>query len=157
MAVTVASPEGGANAHPNALLIERLYTALEARDPKAMAACYAENATFKDIAFRRNGREKIHQMWRLVCSKPVKSKIDEIVADDRKGHAHWVACYKFGRRERPVRNDTHAEFAFESGKIVEHVDHADPLAWSKQAYAGVVGEVLGRVGPLRRFGAWLKL
>src|SRR5688572_3374272 len=103
MAVTVASPEGGANAHPNALLIERLYTALEARDPKAMAACYADNATFEDIAFRRKGREEIYQMWRLVCSTKVCSKIDEISADNNnKGQADWVADYEFGRHKRDV-------------------------------------------------------
>jgi ketosteroid isomerase-like protein len=143
--------------HPNARTIERLYAALQARDPDAMAACYADDATFRDIAFDLRGRAAILRMWRLVCSKKVRNEITAIHADEQKGRAHWEAHYRFGKRNRPVHNVTDAEFTFRGGRIVAHVDHADALAWARQAYGPVVGEVLGRVGPLRRFGARLKL
>ncbi len=151
------SSRESSGSHANARTIERLYAALRARDGDAMAACYAERAKFRDIAFQLDGREAIRGMWRMVCSKQVDSTISEIKANADTGSAHWVACYRFGRHSRPVVNDTHAKFRFREGKITEHIDEADAYAWATQAYGLPLGHVLAVVGPLRRFGAGLKL
>ena len=79
--------------HPNARLIETLYSSLRDNQPDAAAACYADDAHFEDIAFRLDSRERILQMWRLVCSRKVGVTFDSVVADDRKGGANWVARY----------------------------------------------------------------
>lgn len=157
MAVSDSSSDGPTVAQSNARLIERFYAALQRQDPDAMAACYAEDATFKDIAFDLSGRDKIWEMWRMVCNKKVDSTIDGITADAQKGRAHWVARYPFGKNNRWVVNDTNAEFTFANGKIIEHIDHADPLKWARQAYAPPMGEILGRVELLRKAGARRKL
>ena len=82
-----------AAAETNRELIKRLYDALDRHDGEAMAACYAESATFSDPVFTdlRQGREK--DMWRMLCSRTEDLSVDasEIEATDTEGSAHWVA------------------------------------------------------------------
>ena len=49
----------GVAGHPNSVVIRRLYAALKAGDHRAAAACYADGATFEDIAFRLQGKAAI--------------------------------------------------------------------------------------------------
>ena len=46
-----------ADGHANALLIRRLYASLQARDHVEAAKCYADDASFEDIAFRPRKRD----------------------------------------------------------------------------------------------------
>jgi len=121
--------------HPNAQLIETLYTAIANRDAGAIAACYADDATFEDIAFRRHGRKQIHEMWRLVCHAKPKVTFGPVSADDWKGTGRWNADYMFGATStdpgRRVVNELTSEFTFRGGLIATHHDTCD---------AGRVGE-----------------
>ena len=154
--------------HPNAQRIETLYAALAKGDPDAAAACYAENAYFKDIAFRRRGRKKIHEMWRMVCHAKPKVTFESVTADDQRGSGCWTADYMFGKTDakpgrpakpgRHVVNNVTSEFTFRAdGLIVEHHDHCDPKAWARQAYPSPMSFFAGSVEPLRRLAAACKL
>jgi ketosteroid isomerase-like protein len=156
-AVSNSLSDGLSSEHPNARLIDEFYRALKDRDAEAMAACYVADARFEDLAFELYGREAIRQMWLLVCSKEVTSEIEGVAANDHKGRARWLAHYSFGERNRHVDNDTRAEFIFRDGRIAEQIDHADPLAWARQAFPFPLGEVIGRNERLRRCGARQKL
>ena len=120
--------------HPNARLIETLYASLRDNQPEVAAACYADDAHFEDIAFRLDSRERILQMWRLVCSRKVGVTFDSVVADDRKGGATWVAKYTMAKTHRKVTNATTSHFEFRDGLIVNHVDRCDAMAWATQAF-----------------------
>lgn len=149
--------------HPNARLIERLYTAIRNADAKAIEDCYAADGYFEDIAFRRRDREHIMEMWRLVChSKPeVTFDPNSISADERKGSGRWRAKYIYGKTAtkpgRPVDNTSTSEFAFRDGRIVRHYDRCDAMAWARQAYAFPKSLVAGSIAPLRRYVAGKKL
>jgi ketosteroid isomerase-like protein len=136
--------------HPNARLIETLYASLRDGQPKAAAACYAADARFEDIAFQLEGRGSVFQMWRFVCSRKVKVSFDSVVADDRKGHGHWVASYTISDSGRKVVNETTSRFGFRDGLIAEHVDTCDPMAWATQAYPFPKNLAAGLIAPLRR-------
>jgi hypothetical protein len=139
--------------HPNARLVETLYASLRDDQPNAAAACYASDAHFEDIAFRLDGRERILQMWRLVCGREVEVTFDSVVADDRRGRGHWVASYTVTENGRPVVNDITSKFAFRDGLIVNHLDRCDAMAWAAQAYPFPKNLAAGLIGPLRRYKA----
>src|SRR4051794_3210522 len=105
--------------HPNARQIETLYDGIRRGDLEAIAACYAENATFEDIAFRRDGREHIMEMWRMVChAEPIVTP-GPVAADDKIGSGHWHVKYTFGKTARkpgrPIDNTISSTFTFENG------------------------------------------
>ena len=85
--------------HPNALVIERLFAALNQHDATAMAACYREGKViFHDIAFHFEEKPGIHDMWRMI------SRRRKLHPGDREGHR----CYRSDgrsahRRHVPVR------------------------------------------------------
>jgi ketosteroid isomerase-like protein len=118
--------------HSNAQLIDRLYRGLSAHDPEAMAACYDENATFKDIAFYREGREQIREMWKFVTRpEPNLTCSFEIVsADDDKVVARLTDHYIFTDTGRKVDNAITSTFHFRDGYIIKHEDVCDPIAWA---------------------------
>jgi hypothetical protein len=141
--------------HPNARLIETLFSSLRDNKPDAAAACYAADAHFEDIAFRLDNREWILQMWRLVCSRKVGVTFDSVVADDQKGGANWVARYMMKRRK--VTNVTTSRFTFRNGLIVNHLDHCDAMAWANQAFPFPLNRAFGSLEWLRRYTADKKL
>lgn len=147
--------------HPNSQRIEALYAALAKGDPDAATACYADDAYFEDIAFRRHGCEQIHQMWRMVCHAKPMVTFWSAVADEQRGSGHWTADYMFGRTDakpgRRVVNNSTSAFTFRDGLIVEHRDHCDARAWARQAYIFPTSLVAGSIEPLRRFVAERKL
>jgi hypothetical protein len=104
--------------HPNARLIENLYAAIQKADPTAITACYADDAYFEDIAFRLRGRERIMEMWRLVChSRPeVTFDLNSISANEHKGSGRWRAKYCYGKTDsepgRRIDNTLTSEFDF---------------------------------------------
>ena len=150
-------------AHPNALRIAKLYTAIKARDEAATAACYHAKAHFRDIAFQRHGKQEIMEMWRLVFSAgtTVEFDVNAISADDHTGSGRWTAKYYFGRTGnnagRWVENPTSSSFVFDGGFIVEHHDDCDSMAWARQALPYPICLIVGSVAPLRRGLATLKL
>ena len=130
--------------HSNAALITRFYTALSRLDGAAMAACYADNASFSDPVFvDLKGREP-GKMWRMLCTrgKDMTVVFDGIEADDAIGKAHWVATYTFSGNK--VVNDIQARFTFKNGKIETHQDQFDLYLWMRQAL-GLKGVLLGRI------------
>ena len=130
--------------HSNAALITRFYTALSRLDGAAMAACYADNATFSDPVFVDLKGSEPGKMWRMLCARGNDMTVvfDGIEADDAIGKAHWVATYTFSGNK--VVNDIQARFTFKNGKIETHQDQFDLYLWMRQAL-GLKGVLLGRI------------
>jgi ketosteroid isomerase-like protein len=148
--------------HPNAQQIETLYAALAKGDANAAAACYADDAYFEDIAFRRHRRKEIHEMWRMVCYAEPEVSFGSVTADDRRGSGRWTAEYMFGKIDnppgRPVTNHSTSEFTFhDDGLIATHHDRCDAKAWARQAYPFPKSFLAGSIAPLRRLAAACKL
>jgi ketosteroid isomerase-like protein len=130
--------------HPNTELIERFYTAFQRRDAETMAACYADDVVFSDPVFGELHGDEARDMWRMLVARAQDFSLtfDSVVADDRIGHAQWVARYLFSQTGRAVVNRIDARFAFRDGRIVEHRDSFDLWLWMRQAL-GVKGTLLG--------------
>jgi len=141
---------GAAVPHPNAVLIERFYDALGRRDAASMIACYAPEVTFSDPVFRELDAAGVAAMWRMLCArgKDLAVVASDIDANDRSGHAHWVATYTYSATGRPVENRIDAEFSFREGRIVRHVDRFDLWRWLRQAI-GAKGALLGWLPPVQ--------
>ena len=139
--------------HSHTEVLTRLFTALDRHDHEAMAACYAENARFRDIAFKLQGRTRIHAMWHMICDGDIKTtfKIDEV--DDRTGFVTVVDDYTFRAKGRKVHNVIQSRFRFKDGSIVEQQDSCDSRQWASMAIGGVGGFLAGRIPRLRRRGS----
>jgi len=136
--------------HPNELLVERFYTAFNARDAETMAASYSNDATFEDPAFGRLSADEVRQMWRMLLGRAgpdLRAEFRDIHCDDGRGRAHWEAFYRFDGH--PVHNVIDAAFTFRDGLIVEHVDTFSWPRWAAQAL-GVPGRLLGRTSFLHK-------
>jgi hypothetical protein len=144
--------------HPNAILIERLFDALNRHDHEAMARCYHDKATFDDIAFHLRKKQRIHDMWRMICEgkSGITVQVTSIVADDRRGEARIIDKYRLDE-DHPITNPITSRFSFEAGQILSQVDDCDPLAWAQQAVGGTPGWILGRSPLLRSVMATVKL
>jgi ketosteroid isomerase-like protein len=129
--------------HPNAELLDRLYTSFRRRDAAAMAACYAPDATFADPIFAVNG-EGIGQMWAMLCERGRDLVLDwrDVDADDRSGRVHWEARYTFSLTSRPVHNRIDSTFTFRDGLIATQRDRFSLWRWSRMAL-GPKGAALG--------------
>lgn len=134
--------------HPNAALIERFYAALSARDAAAMESCYAEGARFSDPVFQSLDAAGVRAMWvtmwAMLCARAtdLTVEVSDIVADDARGSARWVATYTFSKTGRRVRNVIEARFEFRDGLIFRHADRFDLWRWSGMAL-GLKGWLLG--------------
>jgi limonene-1,2-epoxide hydrolase len=122
-----------------------------------MADCYHQDARFNDIAFDLHGRKEIRAMWRLICKTDIQATVESIVANDAQGQAKLVEVYTFSDTGRRVRNEITGHFKFKDGLIIEHRDICSPLSWARQAFGGLKGELVGRVGFLRRMKARKKI
>ncbi|MBK6825282.1 MAG: hypothetical protein IPG87_20760 [Saprospiraceae bacterium] len=78
----------------------------------------------------------------LSRSTDIKIEFGEVKATEQSGTAVWKAQYTFSPTGRKVVNIIHANFKFEEGKIVHHVDHFNFYAWARQAF-GWKGVLLG--------------
>ena len=130
--------------HPHTELINRLYTALAARNGTAMGACYADDARFSDPVFRNLDASGVRTMWAMLCSQAadLTVEVSGVEADDTRGKARWVATYTFSKTGRKVRNVIDAEFEFRDGLIVRHTDRFDLWRWAGMAL-GLKGTLLG--------------
>jgi ketosteroid isomerase-like protein len=136
-------------AETNRQLIHRLYEALGRGDGEAMAACYAPKATFRDPAFGDLKGEEVGDMWRMLTgrSRDLKVELAEHDAGEDTGTARWIARYTFTPTKRRVVNEGKAQFRFEGGLIIEHVDRFSFYKWARQAL-GPVGGLFGWSPPL---------
>jgi ketosteroid isomerase-like protein len=120
--------------------IKRLYSAMNAHDGEAMAACYADDAVFEDPAFGELRDGRVKDMWRMLCARAEDLIVELREHDD--DSAHWIARYTF-RTGRNVVNDVHARFKYApGGLIVDHRDDFDLRRWAAQA----VGPPLSLLG-----------
>src|SRR5438477_4370968 len=135
--------------HPNAVLIQRFYDALDRRDAAAMIACYAPDATFSDPVFPALDAAGIATMWQMLCArgKDLHVVVSGIDADASTGRAHWVANYTFSGTGRHVENRIDATFALRDGLIRRHHDSFDLWRWLRQAL-GFKGVLLGWLPPV---------
>jgi hypothetical protein len=143
--------------HSNALLLERLFSSLDRKDAKAMAACYHPEATFQDIAFDLHGKKEIYDMWRMICAGDIRATFEVLHADDKTGRVRVVDEYTFSDTGRRVKNVIDSRFTFKNDLIAEHRDTCDPKEWAAMAMGGVKGFLAGRVAPLRKLKARRKL
>ena len=145
--------------HPHAELIDRLYRSLASHDHEAMAACYHEDARFKDIAFDLHGRDKIHDMWKFVTRpEPGLTVTFEIVrADDESVEARLVDHYTFTETGRKVDNAITSTFRFKDRLIIDHRDECDPVTWANMAMTGPKAWLAGHARPVRALAANKKL
>jgi len=126
-------------------LIENFYTSFAEGNIAGMLACYHKDIVFQDAAFGTLKGERAKQMWTMLLSQKKEDTIishSDIEANADAGKANWVAKYQYGDKKRKVVNNVHAQFRFQDGKIIEHIDHFDLWKWSKQALGGA-GYLLG--------------
>ncbi len=130
--------------HPNAQLIEKFYTAFQARDADGMCACYHPDIIFTDPAFGTLQGARATSMWHMLCErgKDLRVTFSGIEADNERGSAHWEARYSFSKKRRRVHNIIEAEFVFKDGLIAVHTDHFSFSRWASMAL-GPVGALLG--------------
>ena len=131
-------------------LIERFYTAFDARDGDAMAACYAPDIRFSDPVFTDLRGDEAGDMWRMLTEqgKDLRVELVEHDAEGDRGSARWRATYTFTQTGRPVVNDVRATFRFADGAIAEHRDEFSFHRWARQAL-GPSGLLLGWTPLLR--------
>ncbi|TDB64049.1 nuclear transport factor 2 family protein [Arundinibacter roseus] len=129
---------------PNEKLLTTFYNAFQQKDYKTMQQCYAESATFSDEVFRNLDTVRVRAMWEMLIKrgKDLQIEFKNIEANETLGSAEWIATYTFSRSNRKVINHIHANFMFEDGKIVHHVDRFDFYKWARQAL-GISGLFLG--------------
>jgi len=137
--------------HPHEQLIETFYTSFQKLDAEAMVRCYHPDIRFSDPVFPDLSKAEVGAMWKMLCSqaKDFDLTFAAVEADDQKGKAHWEARYTFSATGRRVHNKIEAEFGFQAGKIVRHVDTFDFRKWSSMAL-GPVGFLLGWTPLLRK-------
>jgi ketosteroid isomerase-like protein len=137
--------------HPHAALLERFYSAFDARDGATMAASYTADAVFSDPVFGELRGDEPGRMWVMLTGRAQDLRIElvEHEAGDERGSARWLADYTFAATGRRVHNDVRAEFGFRDGLIAEHRDAFSFFAWSRQAL-GPAGLALGWTPLLQR-------
>lgn len=125
--------------HPNELLLNRLFSALDRGDAQTMGACYAEDASFEDIAFRLNGRREIQAMWEMVAAVKPLATFKVLRADHSSGEADLLDSYIYRDTGRRVENPIRSGFRFRDGLIARHEDRCDALHWGIAALGPVKG------------------
>lgn len=135
-------------ASKNKQLIEIFYKAFQQRDHQTMAQCYHPEAYFRDEAFELTGKE-ISGMWHMLCTRGKDMTMEYSVTEkDGVITAHWEPQYNFSQTGRHVHNRVDAEFEFQDGKIITHIDRFNFWRWSHQAL-GMPGLLLGWTPLLR--------
>lgn len=128
----------------NEKLINHFYNSFAQKDYRGMQECYADNATFSDEVFVDLNSAQVKAMWEMLISrgKDLQIRFQNVLADEKSGSAEWIANYTFSQTGRKVENRIKANFEFENGKIVKHLDSFDFYKWSSQAL-GLKGTLLG--------------
>jgi hypothetical protein len=121
--------------------LRTFYDAFARRDPEAMAARYAPDATFQDPVFRLSGTD-VGDMWRMLIGRGSDLRVEYRIVDD--SHVDWTADYTFDGH--PVHNEISSELELDAdGRITRQVDTFDFPGWARQAL-GWKGKLFGRTG-----------
>lgn len=130
--------------HTHEEVIHRFYTAFQQMDAEAMSRCYHPEASFSDPVFDLKTKEEVVAMWSMLCSRASDLEVTyfDVMADDKKGTATWVAKYSFSSKKRKVVNSIEANFEFKEGLILKHKDSFNFWKWSQQAL-GMPGHLMG--------------
>jgi len=134
----------------NEELIKTFYKAFQNKDFRTMQNCYADKAKFSDEVFVNLNANEVRAMWEMLIKKgrDLKVEFSHIQVSENSGKADWIAMYTFSKTNRKVINRIKAEFIFEDGKIISHLDSFSFHHWARQAL-GVPGLLLG-------WSPWLK-
>jgi ketosteroid isomerase-like protein len=134
----------------NAELLQKFYTAFQARDAADMCACYHPDVVFSDPVFGRLTSSEATAMWHMLCAraKDLQITFRDVQANGETGTVHWEAQYTFGKKKRRVHNIIAATFVFQENLIVQHDDVFDLWRWTRMA--------LGPTGLLLGWTPWLK-
>ncbi|MCK0130748.1 nuclear transport factor 2 family protein [Flavobacteriaceae bacterium F08102] len=128
-------------------IIISFYEAFANLDAEAMVSYYHDKIIFKDPAFGVLKGERAKNMWRMLChsqrGKNFKVNASRFIGSNQQGSAYWEAYYTFRKTGRKVHNKIDAVFAFEDGKIIQHIDQFSLYDWAKQAF-GLKGVLLGK-------------
>lgn len=130
--------------HPNALLIQKFYTAFQQKDYTKMVECYHPDLQFHDPVFKDLNYDQTLNMWKMLLERGKDLEIDFQVlnANDQEGQANWNASYTFTSTGNKVYNQIAAKFLFKDEKIISHRDNFPLYRWSRQAL-GFMGWALG--------------
>jgi len=125
-------------------LIQKFYTAFQARDYTSMQDCYHSEATFYDPVFKELTSDEVKIMWKMLCERGKDLVLSFSDIEEEKGavSCRWEAQYIFGKTGRKVDNKIFASFTFKDGKIYTHRDDFDFWKWSRMAL-GTSGLFLG--------------
>ncbi len=131
-------------------LIERFYSAFQAKDFAEMQACYSEGACFSDPVFPNLDAPQVRSMWEMFCKngKDLTIEFEILGSSENSVDARWKAKYTFSATGNKVINVVQAHFIIEDGHIIEHIDRFDFYNWAKQAL-GYTGLLLGWTSYLR--------
>jgi hypothetical protein len=128
----------------NRALLEHFFTSLAHRNHEAMAACYAPEARFDDIAFHLCDSKKIHAMWHMITKSDLCMTYRVESCGARDAVVCWDARYTFTDTGRRVHNELRSAFTLQDGLIIKQYDHSDAWRWCLQA-----------LGPIKGPPAWL--
>ena len=129
----------------NNQVIKKFYSSFSEGNSNGMIECYHENVFFQDPAFGILKGDRAKKMWEMLLSQKntdIKITFDHVTDSGDSGKVNWVAEYSYGKKRRKVINHVSANFKFQDGKIIEHIDTFDLWKWTKQAM-GPVGYLLG--------------
>lgn len=129
---------------------QRYWQALGEKDAEAMAACYADDARFRDPIFHLTGQD-IGKMWMGLFGGADDLEIETGALRQVEGawRGQWVASYTFTKTGRQVHNVITTTMRVRKGKIVEQIDSFPFWKWSRMAL-GLPGLVLGWSPMMRR-------
>lgn len=138
-------------------LIKKFYTCFNQRDYNCMNSAYHPEVTFYDPVFENLNAAEVKAMWEMLTKRAEDLRVTvsniQIDAAEKYGSCQWEAEYTFSATGRKVINNVKANFKFQDGLIIEHMDDFDLWKWSKQAL-GISGLLLGWSGfvqtPIRK-------
>jgi len=136
----------------NEKTLVKLYSAFANADASTMSECYHPNITFYDPIFGLLKGENVSQMWKMLIEHNkggIKIDTSNIKAGEHIGSVQWTASYSYSKANRKVINSIQAQFYFQNGLIIKHMDHYDVWKWSKQAL-GITGVLFGWTGYMQK-------
>jgi ketosteroid isomerase-like protein len=127
---------------------DRFYRSFSAKDPEAMAACYAGDVVFSDPVFGTLRGAEVGDMWRMLIagSGDLVVEHDVVFSDDQSARVDWTAHYTFSPTGRQVTNRISASMSIRNDEIFQHHDRFSMYRWSAQA-----------LGPIGRLAGWSPL
>lgn len=128
----------------NEELINKFYTSFTQKNSQGMVECYSDTVEFEDPVFGKIAGSKPKAMWMMLLerSSGLVVTYSNVKGTEEGGSADWIAEYDFSKTNRRVRNQVHAEFIIQDGKITQHKDSFSLWKWAGMAL-GITGYLLG--------------